>query len=69
MSDQPENILLVYLRRIDQKVDHLGQDMIEVKERLGFLEQQYSSISRRIDRVGGDVEFIKRRPDLVDTAT
>ena len=69
MSDQPENILLIYLRRIDQKVDHLGQDMIEVKERLGFLEQQYSSISRRIDRVGGDVEFIKRRLDLVDTAT
>lgn len=30
-------------------------DMMEVKERLGFLEDQGASISRRLDRVGGDV--------------
>ena len=68
VSDEPENQVLVYLRRIDKRVGELGQDMIEVKERLGCLEQQYSSISRRLDRVGGDVELIKRRLDLVEPA-
>ena len=66
MSGDPENLLLIYLRRIDSKVDGLRTDMVEVKERLGFLEGQYASISRRADRIGGDVERIKTRLDLVD---
>jgi hypothetical protein len=40
--------------------------VIEVKERLGLIEGQYASLSRRIDRIGGDVDQIKRRLDLVD---
>ena len=65
MSDQPENITLVYLRRIDQKIDALREDMTEVKERLGHLEGQYAGLSRRVDRLSGDVEQIKRRLDIV----
>jgi hypothetical protein len=64
MSDQPENIVLVYFRRIDAKVDDLRRDMLEVKERLGFLENQYASLSRRLDRVGDDVHRINTRLDL-----
>ncbi len=44
----------------------LKSDVIEIKERLGLIEGQYSSISRRVDRIGGDVDQIKRRLDLVD---
>ena len=66
MSGDPEN-LLTYLRRIDSKDDGLRTDMVEVKERLGFLEEQYASISRRVDRIAGDVERIKTHLDLVDT--
>lgn len=66
MSGDPENLILTYLRRIDSKVDGLRTDMVEVKERLGFWEEQYASISRRVDRIGGDVERIKTRLDLVD---
>ena len=40
--------------------------MIEVKERLGLIESQYASLSRRADRIGGDVELIKRRLNLVE---
>ncbi len=67
MSDQPDNLVLVYLRRLDEKVDGLRLDMREVKERLGILEVQYASLSRRVDRIGDDVELIKRRLDLVET--
>jgi hypothetical protein len=43
--------------------------MVEVKERLGLLEGSVASLSRRVDRIGGDVEQIKRRLDLVDSGT
>jgi len=66
MSGEPENLVLTYLRRIDTKVDGLRADMVEVKQRIGFLEEQCASISRRVDRIAGDVERIKTRLDLVD---
>ena len=44
----------------------LKSDVIEVKERLGLIEGQYASLSRRVDRIGGDVDQIKRRLELVD---
>ncbi len=66
MSDAPENLVLVYLRRIDTKVDDLRRDMLEVKERLGFLENQYASLSRRLDRVGDDINRINTRLELND---
>jgi predicted nuclease with TOPRIM domain len=59
---------VVYLRRLDTKLDDLAADMVEVKERLGPLEAQYSSISRRTDRVSGDVEQIRRWLDIVPVA-
>ena len=66
MSDDPDNLMLVYLRRIDAKVDGLREDVVEVKQRLGFLEEQYASISRRVDRIDLRLERIERRLDLVD---
>jgi hypothetical protein len=38
MADEPENVTLVYLRRLDQKMDRLTEDMGEVKRRLTSLE-------------------------------
>jgi predicted nuclease with TOPRIM domain len=59
-----DNLVLELLRAIRGDVAELKADVIEVKERLGLLEAQYSSISRRIDRIGGDVERIKIRLSL-----
>jgi hypothetical protein len=61
-----ENLVLELLRAIRGDVADLKVDVTGVKERLGILEQQYSSVSRQVDRIGGDVEQIKRRLDLVD---
>jgi hypothetical protein len=44
MAVEPDNIVLAYLRRLDEKVDRLGVGMLEVKSRLGILEEQYASI-------------------------
>lgn len=62
MSD---NLVLELLRAIRADIAGVKTDMIEVKERLGLIEAGYSSLSRRVDRLAGDVEQIKRRLDIV----
>ncbi len=65
MSDTgPDNLILSPLREIRGQVQGLKADMIEVKERLGFVEGGLASVSRRIDRVAGDVDEIKRRLEI-----
>ncbi len=61
MSEQPDNILLVYLRRLDGKMDRLIEDGREVKQRLGYLEEQGASISRRVDRLDLRLDRVERR--------
>jgi tetrahydromethanopterin S-methyltransferase subunit G len=79
MSDDPENLILVYLRRIDTRVDNLRLDMAEVKQRLTALEIQvgnlagneashYGQIMQRLDRQEARLERIERRLDLTEDA-
>jgi len=65
VSDGPETIVLIYLRRLDTKMDKLADDMIEVKQRPGHLEGQYASISRRVDSLDIRLERVERRLDIV----
>ncbi len=70
MSDAPDNLVLTLLRAIRADVTEIKvefkADLLEIKERLGFLEAQYASLSRRLDRVAFDVDRIKVRLGLVD---
>lgn len=61
-----ENLVLEHLRAIRASISDLKADMVEVKQRIGFLEEQYANISRRVDRIGGAVERIERRLDIVE---
>jgi hypothetical protein len=65
MSDVP-NVVLERLREIRGLLGELRADTGEIKERLGLLESQYASISRRVDRIGGDIELIRKREGLID---
>jgi len=38
MSDQPDNLIVRYLRRIDEKVDRAIEDLREIKQRLSSVE-------------------------------
>jgi len=64
MSD---NIVLDPLRAIRGDIVDIKVDLIEIKERIGLVEAGYSLLSRRVDRMGGDVERIKRRLEVADT--
>jgi hypothetical protein len=79
MSDQPENLMLVYLRRLDEKIDRLAEDMREVKLRLTALEtavgnlaatemSHYAIMADRTDRLTARIERIETRLDLREQA-
>ena len=74
MSDQePENIVLVYLRRIDEKLDRVMADVHDLKIRMsavevaiGQLQVSVGSINQRIDRIEARLDRIERPLDLVE---
>ncbi|HWU64349.1 MAG TPA: hypothetical protein VN112_20215 [Ensifer sp.] len=66
MSPSTENLVLEMLRAIRATQEKHSTDLLEIKERLGFLEQQYASISTRLDRIDLRVLRIEKRLDLVE---
>jgi predicted nuclease with TOPRIM domain len=66
MTDEPDSIVLRYLRRMDEKLDRVLDDHEEIKQRLGALEEGQASLSRRVDRLDARVSRIEKRLDLVD---
>ena len=44
MSEEPDNLVLVYLRRIDAKTDRLTEDVQDLKHRVTSLEGQVAGL-------------------------
>jgi hypothetical protein len=76
MDDEPDNPTLVFLRRLDTKMDRVIEDVADVKQRLTTLEIQvgqmvateashYAQTMLRIDRVEVRLDRIERRQDLM----
>ena len=53
MSDEPENLILVYLCRIDEKIDRLSDDIGDLRQRVTSLDEQAARI--RGDMVGSEI--------------
>ena len=75
MAQSPENLVLVYLRRLDEKVDRILDDLRDIKHRVGSLERQVADIrvdmaamSTRMDRIDGRLDRMERRLELVPAA-
>ncbi|MCO5131105.1 MAG: hypothetical protein M9932_11130 [Xanthobacteraceae bacterium] len=66
MAGEPDNMILVYLRRFDEKLDRVIDDMRDLKIRATAVEEGLVGIHRRLDRLETRVERIERRLDLVD---
>ncbi|MBS0274648.1 MAG: hypothetical protein JSR55_09650 [Proteobacteria bacterium] len=66
MSEADNNLVLEHLRHIRAVVDETRLDLKEVKTRVGLLEQQYASISNRVDRIEDRLERIERRIGLIE---
>jgi predicted nuclease with TOPRIM domain len=66
MSESRADLMLDMLRAIRAEQSEIRADLAEIKERLGIIETQYASLSRRVDRLGGDMEQVRRRLGLVE---
>ena len=80
MADEPENLTLRYLRRIDKRTTRIEETQIEHGERLTTIKRMLANLRReqaldaearadlemRIDRLAAEVNRIKRRLDLSD---
>ena len=75
MSDEPQNLTLVYLRRLDAKLDQVIETQRDHGRRLTSLEiavgnaaatemNHYANTSLRADRVDDRLDRIERRLDL-----
>ncbi len=63
---EPDSHTLRWMRRIDSKLDLLADIARETRTRVGLLEQQYASISSRLDGIEDRIERIEKRLDLVN---
>jgi uncharacterized protein YdcH (DUF465 family) len=78
MSDEPENLMLRDLRRLDERTASIFDELREVKHRLTTVEVQvgqmlateqshYAAMMGRHDQTDRRLERIERRLDLADS--
>lgn len=80
MTDEPENLVLVYLRRLDAKFDRMLDEFSEIKRRqndthsavLALRRDQVADaetvahVEARMDKFGERLARIERRMDIAD---
>ena len=66
MADEPDNLVPVYLRRIDEKLDRLADDVRDLKVRVTALEESVVGVQRRMDRLEARIDRIEKRLDLTE---
>jgi archaellum component FlaC len=66
MAEEPDNIVLALLRRMDGKLDRVVDDLSDLKVRMTHVEEGLAGVNRRLDRLESRVDRIEKRLDLVD---
>jgi archaellum component FlaC len=66
MAEEPDNLVVRYLRRIEEKMDQLVDDMHDIKVRLTAVEEGLVGVQRRVDRMESRLDRVERRLDLVE---
>jgi archaellum component FlaC len=68
MASEPDNVVLVLLRKIDERTERMAGDLQDLKVRITSVEEGLAGVNRRLDRLEGRVERIERRLELTDAA-
>ena len=69
MADEPDNLVLQMLRRLDAKFDRMAEDIHDLKVRMTHVEENLAILNRRMDRFESRLDRIERRLDLVDSVS
>ena len=67
MPEEPDNLMLVYRRRIDEKVSKIAAYLGDLKVRVTNLGEGMAVLNRRVDRIEMRLDRIEGRLDLVET--
>jgi hypothetical protein len=72
---EPDNIVLTMLRRMDEKLDRVADDLHDIKVRVTALEEGQAKLllavagtNRRIDGIELRLDRIERRLNLTETS-
>ena len=65
MAEEPDNLVLQLLRRMDTKLDRVLEDVSDLKVRMTHVEEGLAGVNRRLDRLEARIDRIEQRPDLV----
>jgi archaellum component FlaC len=66
MAGEPDNLILVLLRKIDERTARITDDLQDLKVRVTAIEEGLAGIHRRLDRLDTRVERIERRLELTE---
>jgi archaellum component FlaC len=64
MAKEPENVVLILLRKIDERTERMASDLQDLKTRMTSVEEGLVGVNRRLDRLESCVERIERRLEL-----
>jgi cob(I)alamin adenosyltransferase len=67
MADEPDNLILQYLRRFDTRLERIEFDIHDLKVRMTHVEENQMLVHRRLDRIDDRLDRIEKRLDLVDS--
>lgn len=68
MANEPDNVVLVLLRKIDERTERMADDIQDMKTRMTSVEEGLAGVNRRLDRLETRVDRIERRLELSDAA-
>ena len=68
MADEPDNIVLALLRKIDQRTERMAEDLHDLKVRVTSVEEGLAGVNRRLDRLEIRFERVEKRLELSDVA-
>ncbi|MBV8593327.1 MAG: hypothetical protein JOZ27_03385 [Caulobacteraceae bacterium] len=68
MADEPDNLVLQLLRRMDTTLARVAEDLHDAKVRLTHVADALADVIRRLEGVEARTERIERRLDLVQDA-
>jgi archaellum component FlaC len=66
MATEPENVVLILLRRIDERTERMADDLQDLKVRVTSVEEGLAGVNRRLDRLESRMERVERRLELTD---
>ena len=66
MAEEPDNLTLVYLRGLDQKMDRVLEDVQDLEVRMTHVGEGLAGVSRRLDRMDTRLDKVERRLEPVD---